>query len=123
MANEIAKQLKKCVAPPDVKVFLLLSVIRPLHAKWMEDLYYHLKTDKEVIVNGFRAAEISEAIGIAQDITEKVGNPFIETLDFFSFFLYFFKAKIEKVKVFLWKENLLCTSLHVIFPFPVIIQK
>ena len=59
----------------------------------MEDLYYHLKTDEEMIVNGFRAAEISEAIGIARDITEKKENPFIETLDFFRFFYTFLRLK------------------------------
>ena len=31
MANEISKQLKKSIAPLDVKVSLLLSVIKPLH--------------------------------------------------------------------------------------------
>ena len=78
MANEISKQLKEGTAPPDVKVSLKLSVIKPLHAKWVVDLHHHLKADKEMIVNGFRAAGISEAIENAQTITEKVENPFKE---------------------------------------------
>ena len=76
MANEIAKQLKKGIAPLDVKVPLLFSVIKPWHTKWIVDLYHHLKADKEMLVNGLRAAGISEAIENGQDITEKVENPF-----------------------------------------------
>lgn len=37
---------------------------------------HHLKTDKEMIVNEFRAARISKAIENARDITEKTENPF-----------------------------------------------
>ena len=112
-ANKISKQLKKDIAPPDVKVSLRLSVIKPLHAKWIVDLYHHLKADKEMIVNGFRTAGIFEAIENAQVITEKVENPFKE-LQFFKFFLTlaFFKAKIKKAKAFLQKENVLCTFFH-----------
>ena len=36
------------------------------------------RSDKEMIVNRFRAAGISEAIEDAQDITEKMENPFKE---------------------------------------------
>ena len=78
MKFQISKQLKKGIAPPDVKVSLLLSVIKPLYAKWIVDLYDHVKADKEMIVKRFRAAGISETIENAQDITEKVGNPFKE---------------------------------------------
>ena len=93
---------QKGIAPPDVKVSLLLSVIKLLHAKWIVDLYHHLKTGKEMIVKGFRAAEISEAIENAQDNTEKVENHF-KVLKLYLVFLtlVFFEAKIEKVKVLL----------------------
>ena len=57
-------------------------MIKPLHAKWIVDLHYHLKADKEMLVNGFRATEISEAIGNAQTIMEKDENHFKE-LQFF----------------------------------------
>ena len=45
-------------------------------------LYRHLEADKEMIVNGFRAAGISEAITNAQDITEKVENSIKEFQSF-----------------------------------------
>ena len=62
MTNEISKQLKKDIAPLDVKIFLLLSVIKLLHVKWIVDLHHYLEAEKEMIVNGFKAAKISEAI-------------------------------------------------------------
>ena len=78
MTNEISKQIKRGIAPPDVKVSLNLSVIKPLHAKWIVDLHHYLKTEKAMILYGFRAAGISEAIENAKSITEKVENPFKE---------------------------------------------
>ena len=42
MANENSKQLKKEIVAPDVKVSLLFSVTKPLHAKWIVDLYFGL---------------------------------------------------------------------------------
>lgn len=59
---------KKSIALIDVKVSLLLSVIELLHAKWIVDLHHHLKVDKEMAVNEFRAAKISEKIKNTQNI-------------------------------------------------------
>ena len=36
---------------------------------------HYLKVEKAIILSGFRAAEISEAIENAKSITEKVENP------------------------------------------------
>ena len=65
----------------DVKVFLLLSVIKPLYIKWVVDLYHCLKADKKMsgIWNMANLESgISEAIENTQGITEKVENPFKE---------------------------------------------
>ena len=78
MTNEISKQIKRGIAPPDVKVSLNLSVIKPLHAKWIVDLHHYLKAEEAMILSRFRAAGISEAIENAKSITEKVENPFKE---------------------------------------------
>ena len=53
-------------------------MIKLLQAKWIADLHHHLNADKEIIVNGFRAAGKSEAFANAQDITEKVESSFKE---------------------------------------------
>ena len=39
LANEVSKQLRAGKAAADVTVSLKLSVIKPLHAKWIVDLY------------------------------------------------------------------------------------
>lgn len=46
---------RKGISPPEVKVSLLLSVIKPFHAKWIVDLYHPLKADKEMTVNGVKS--------------------------------------------------------------------
>ena len=65
-------------AAADVKVSLKLSVIKPLHAKWIVDLYNTLKDDKEMAISGFRSAGITEAIENAKVMVEKIENPFKE---------------------------------------------
>ena len=57
---------------------LQLSVIKPLHAKWTVDLYNFLKEEKEKIMNGFRAARITEAINGAKNVKEKLEKPFVK---------------------------------------------
>ena len=71
-------QLRAPKAAADVKVSLKLSVIKRLYAKWIIDLYNTLKDDKEMVINGFRSSEITEAIEDAKDMLEKVENPFKE---------------------------------------------
>ena len=45
-------------------------------AKWIVDLCNTLKDYKEMAVNGFRNARITESIENARDMVEKVENPF-----------------------------------------------
>ena len=72
------KQLRAGKAAADVQVSLKLSVIKPLHAKWMADLCNTLKDDKEMVINGFRNTGITEVIENAKDMVEKIENPFKE---------------------------------------------
>ena len=76
LANEVSKQFREPAA--DVKVSLKLSVIKPLHAKLIVDLYNTLEDDKEMAINGFRSAGITEAIENAKVMVEKIENPFKE---------------------------------------------
>ena len=47
-----------------IKVDLKLSTLKPIHAKTVSKVYYYLKNDKgkQVILNGFLAAGITEAV-------------------------------------------------------------
>ena len=76
LANEMSKQLRSGKAAADVKVSLKLTVIKPLHAKWIVDLHNTLKDDKEMAINVFRSAGITDEN--AKGIVEKVENHFKE---------------------------------------------
>ena len=88
-------QVKFQSKSPDVKVTLKLSMIKPLHAKWIVDLHHHLKAHKEMIVNGFGAAGIFEPIENAQPIAEKVENRFKEIVIFIGNIVWL-KQKMRK---------------------------
>ena len=55
-----------------------LSELMPLHAKWIVELYDHLRKQNEAIVKGFDKAGITEAIQSANDIYQLCENPFAE---------------------------------------------
>ena len=54
---------KPCWLIPN-KIELSLSILKPIHAKTVSKVYEHLKSDegKQVILNEFRAAGITEAV-------------------------------------------------------------
>ena len=66
------KQLRAGKTAGDVKVSLKVSFIKPLHAKWIFDLYNTLKVDSEMAINGFRSAGITEALENAKDMVQKM---------------------------------------------------
>ena len=66
--NEVSKQFRAGKAAADVKVSLKLFVLKPLHAKWIVGLYNILKNDKEMAINSFRSAGITEANENAKDM-------------------------------------------------------
>ena len=74
----MSKQLRAGKADGDVKVSLKLSRIKPLHAKCILDLENTLEDDREMAINGFRSAGITEVLENAKDMVEKNGNTFKE---------------------------------------------
>ena len=72
----MSKQLSNGIAPGDVKVFLKLSDLKPLHAMWIVDTYNHLRKQNDSIIKGFNAEGITEAIKFANDIVTRVENSF-----------------------------------------------
>ena len=94
-ADRVSKQLSNGVAPGDVKVSLKLSDLKPLHARWIVEIYNHLKHQNDSIIKSFDDAEINEAIGCAKDIFTQVENPFDEPRqqqNFCYFFPFFMKT-------------------------------
>ena len=75
-ADEVSKQLRRNINPADVKLSLKLTHIKVLHARWINDLYHHLIGRKDIIINGFSKAGITEADRNAQEIVTRIENPF-----------------------------------------------
>ena len=61
-----------------IKVDLKLSTLKPIHAKTVSKVYEHLKSDKgkQVILNGFRAAGITEAVTKIRENPKSGLNPY-----------------------------------------------
>ena len=47
--EQVAKQLNEGKAPADVEVSLNLSEIKPLHAKWIYEMYEYLRGRSDLI--------------------------------------------------------------------------
>ena len=78
-AEKVLQQLNRGVTAHDVKVGLKLSIMKPLHAKWITEMYHHLKRSKQIVISGFRKAHITEAISEADQLAQLCENPFAET--------------------------------------------
>ena len=77
-ADRVSEQLRRGVAPGDVKVSMKLSDLKPLHARWIVEMFDYLKQQNESIVNGFDKAGITEAVKSANEVISRIENPFIE---------------------------------------------
>ena len=77
-AERVSKQLMNGKAPGDLKVSLKLSDLKPLHAKWIVEMYGYLKQQKESVVKGFEKAVILEAVKMAQEVYARCENPLDE---------------------------------------------
>ena len=63
-AGEVSKQLNSGAGIYAVDVKLQLSVLKPIHARWLISLYDHLRNQTQLIVKGFEQAGINDAFTI-----------------------------------------------------------
>ena len=77
-ADQVFTQLQDGKDPIDVKISSKLSNLKPIHARWIVDWYNHVIKEKGMIVRRFYSACISEVVQNAEDIYEKIENPFRE---------------------------------------------
>ena len=54
-----------------------LTNLKPLHARWIVELYDHLHKQKDIIVKGFESAGVLEAIVNAEAVMTCIENPVI----------------------------------------------
>ena len=77
-SGQVSKQLADGIDLENVDVKLRLSILKPIHA-WLVDLYNHMTTSKgkEVILSGWRASGITDAIRLGLKSLPSV-DPFEE---------------------------------------------
>ena len=69
-AKKVLQQLNRGVAAHNVKVSVKLSIMKPLHAQWITEMYHHLKRSKQIEISGFRKVHITEAVNEADQLTQ-----------------------------------------------------
>ena len=77
-ANQVFTQLQNGKDHTDVKISSKLSDLKLIHVIWIVDCYNHVIKEKEMVVRGFNSAGISQALQNAEEIYEKLENPFRE---------------------------------------------
>ena len=77
--EQVVTALNNGIAPTDVKVKQVISIIKPLHAKWIIAAYEYLlsETGAELIRKGFESSHITEAIDKAEQFSKMDDNPFV----------------------------------------------
>ena len=61
-ANEVNKQRDEGTEVYEINILLKLSILKPIHGRSLLGLYDHLRNNKEIIINGFESAGITEAV-------------------------------------------------------------
>ena len=75
---EVFQQLNTGVTAHDFKVVVKLSIMKPLHAKWVIEMYHDLKRSKQIIVSGFTKAHITKVVSETDQLAQLCENPFAE---------------------------------------------
>ena len=44
--------------------------MKPLHAKWIIEMYHHLKRSKQIVISRFRKAHITEPVSEADQLAQ-----------------------------------------------------
>ena len=80
-AQQIENQLSLGKKVEEIKIEFRLTTLKPLHAKWLVEYYNEITSENGsyVIINGWKAADIYEAIGLGlpdynQSIHSKISH-------------------------------------------------
>ena len=61
-AEQVQAQISKGIAPGSASGNLKLSILKPIHAKWVTQYYDHIRTDGDIVKNGWRSPDITKTI-------------------------------------------------------------
>ena len=62
MVCKWSKETDKGTEVYEINIPLKLSILKPINGRWLLGLYDHLQNNKEIIINGFKSAGITEAL-------------------------------------------------------------
>ena len=65
-SQQITKRLEQGESIHDIEVKTTLTIMKPIHAKWIIGLYDHLRNQSQLIKKGFKETGITE--DLAQDL-------------------------------------------------------
>ena len=77
-AEKVLQQLNRGVAAHDFKVDVKLSIMKPLPAKWIIEIYHHLQRCKHIVNSGFKKAHITETVSKADQLAQLCESQFAE---------------------------------------------
>ena len=77
-SNTVQAQLRRGIRPVDVKVDLKILTLKPLHARWIENIFEAMQDKADIIVKGFEKAGILAALDYDYLIAT---DPFIDVDD------------------------------------------
>ena len=85
-----------------------------MHAKWILELYNHLCHQNEIILNGFKAASITEEVESASTVLERIENTFSEHQVWTTVYVLYLLYQEFDLKFFccLVTENKMLVSSH-----------
>ena len=72
------EQLNRGINAHDIKTGIRLSTIKPLHVKWIVDVFKFMKESKDLIIFGFRKTHIAEAAAESDTLMNLCENAFQE---------------------------------------------
>ena len=72
---QIEKQRKEGKKAHEINVDTRISIMKPLHAKWVVSFYNYMKNHREIVLAGWRKSKIEEVFNSEQDIES---DPFLQ---------------------------------------------
>ena len=59
-SQRIVEQLKAGKSAHEVKVATKISIVKPLHARWVTKFYEHIRKNPDIVRNGWKRAKITD---------------------------------------------------------------
>ena len=68
MCISLLEQTKSGKLPHQIKVGTQLSIVKPLHAKWVVKFYDYIRSKPDIVRNGWIKAKITECINKKMEV-------------------------------------------------------